>query len=274
MNTSSQRGIAEVNGTKLAYEIAGEGHPLVLLHGGLIDKRGWDDQFATFAQHYKVIRYDMRAFGDSAVPTESFSLLDDLHSLLTFLNIDSTYLLGLSMGGSLAIDYTLAHPERIDALVAVAASVSGNQPPELLQRQIEEVDAALESSDVELAVELENRIWTDGPNRAPDQVNPTVRARVHEMNRNNYRLQTNIPSPHEPEKTAIDRLSEIRVPTLIIVGDQDVEHVQKTAVLLADTIVGAKKVVITNTAHHLHMEEPEQFNQIVLNFLDTLPSRE
>jgi len=93
-----QRGFAEVNGTHLYYEVAGEGHPLVLNHGGLVDNHLWDDQFDEFAMHFKVVRYDIRGFGDSGMlknGMEPYSMERDLFSLLQFLDIQKTYVLGL-----------------------------------------------------------------------------------------------------------------------------------------------------------------------------------
>lgn len=131
MSAHVQTGRADVNGTTLYYEVVGEGHPLTLVHGGLVDRRLWDDQFAVFAQHYRTIRYDIRGFGDSAMPTHGdFTMVDDLYHLLQFLGVEKTYLMGLSLGGGSAIDFTLAHPEMIDALIPVAAGVSGFQPPQ------------------------------------------------------------------------------------------------------------------------------------------------
>src|SRR5512146_1748629 len=104
---STREGIAEVNGTKLYYEIAGTGHALVLIHGGAVDRRAWDDQFSVFAKHYKVMRYDVRGSGKSAQPVKPFSNAEDLHALLRFLKIDKTYLAGISRGGGIAFDFTL-----------------------------------------------------------------------------------------------------------------------------------------------------------------------
>ncbi len=104
-----QTGFAEVNGTTLYYEVAGAGHPFVLLHGHLLDRRSWDDQFAVFAQRYRVIRYDQRGFGDSGLIMKGLAYSDrqDLYALLQFLGIESAYLMGVSGGGALAIDFTL-----------------------------------------------------------------------------------------------------------------------------------------------------------------------
>ena len=96
---SPSTGIAEVNGTKLYYEMAGKGHPLVLIHGGAVDRRAWDDQFPVFSRSYQVIRYDLRGSGKSAIPQKPYSNAEDLYALLRFLKVDKTVLMGISRGG-------------------------------------------------------------------------------------------------------------------------------------------------------------------------------
>lgn len=269
-----QKGFAEVNGTRLYYEIAGEGHPLVLNHGGLVDKHLWDDQFAEFAKHFKVIRYDFRGFGDSGMiksGMEPYSMEDDLFRLLQFLNIRKTYLLGLSMGGSLAIDFTLQYPEMVDALITVGAGLSGykEDDPEELKAKFVEMDEAFQSGSLARAVEISLQIWTDGPFRTPEQVNPEVRERVRVMTTHNFErgYDEDVEQLHLAPPAA-GRLSEIQVPTLIIVGGEDVEVILSIANKLEKDIVGAKKVVIPRTAHHLNMEKPQEFNRVVIEFLE------
>ncbi len=273
-------GFAEVNGTKLFYEVAGEGHPLVLIHGGLVDHHLWDEQFAAFAQHYKVIRYDMRGFGDSGlvkVGDAPYTMRDDLHALLHHLGIEKTYVMGLSMGGGMAIDFTLAYPEMVDALIPVAAGVSGFDPEksaaiEQEERAEAEIEAAFAQHDKPLAVELTLRFWTDGPERTPEQTDPAVRQKVKAMTTRNYQRpdDEDAPNPLPLETPAISRLGEIHVPTLIIVGSADVRTILVIADILEKGIKGAKKAVIPDTAHHLNMEKPAEFNQIVLNFLQSI----
>jgi len=267
-----QTGFADVNGTRLYYEVAGTGHPLLLIHGGLVDRRLWDDQFNVFAQHYRVIRFDVRSFGDSApitAETPPYSLEEDLYSLLKFLGIEKTYVLGLSMGGAIAINFTLMYPEMVDALIPVAMGLSGFEPAEEDKASEAEVDEAMRSGNVARAVELTLRFWTDGPMRTPEQVNPAVREKVRAMTTRNFERpeDENATQPRALEPPAISRLSEIHVPTLIIVGDQDVRDILKIADILEKEIPGAKKVVIPGTAHHLNMEKPDEFNRIVLDFL-------
>ncbi|HEX6479866.1 MAG TPA: alpha/beta hydrolase [Ktedonobacteraceae bacterium] len=275
-----ETGFAEVNGTRLYYEVAGTGHPLTLIHGGLVDRGLWDDQFDVFAQHYRVVRFDMRGFGDSgSISAEGnlFSFEKDVHDLLQFLGIEKTYILGLSMGGAVAIDFTLRYPEMVDALIPVAMGLSGFEPEgeEEKQQQMAHWNAvgeALKEGNIDRAVELNLRTWTDGPGRSPEQVDPVVRQRVGAMTRRNYERPDVLEDvePESLEPAAISRLSEIQVPTLIIVGDQDVREILQIADILEKGIAGAKKVVIPGTAHHLNMEKPEEFNGAVLGFLGSL----
>lgn len=145
----TQTGYAPVNNGRLWYEAAGTGHPLVLLHGGLVDSRLWDPQFPVFAQHYRTIRYDLRGHGRSSdAGPEPYSHIDDLHTLLGVLEIPRAHILGLSMSGAIVVDFALAHPEMVTALLPVAAGLSGYEPrvepaPEIEQRFADE-EAALD----------------------------------------------------------------------------------------------------------------------------------
>ena len=114
--------LAHVNGTRLYYEMAGSGDPLVLIHGHTLDTRMWGDQFEPFARHYRVIRYDMRVYGKSALPTaDSYAPADDLMALLRHLGLRSAHILGQSRGGAVAIDFALTYPEATATLIAVDA---------------------------------------------------------------------------------------------------------------------------------------------------------
>ena len=123
-----ERGYADVNGTSLYYEAAGSGPPLVLTHGGALDLRMWDDQFKLFARRYRVVRYDVRGYGKSALPTqEGYRRPDDLKTLMDYLEIESAYIVGLSMGGGISIEFALAYPSATDALVPIGSGLSGYQ---------------------------------------------------------------------------------------------------------------------------------------------------
>ncbi len=105
-------GYAEVNKTKLYYEIAGKGEPLVLIHGSFGDRRFWGLQFTELSKKYKVLRYEMRGYGRSALPdsTEVYRDCDDLNALMDLLKIKKAHICGLSLGSIIAIDFALAYP--------------------------------------------------------------------------------------------------------------------------------------------------------------------
>ncbi len=173
------------------------------------------------------------------------------------------------MGGGIAIDFTLAYPMMVDALIPVASAVGGYVGSDTTGQQWAEIGAALAKGDLPGAVELTLRMWVDGPKRSPNQVDPTVRERVREMIAHYFTRPQVDSQPLEPP--AISRLAEIRVPTFTIVGDGDLPDVLAQADLLHRGIAGARKVVMPGLAHVLNMERPAEFNQHVLEFLDTLP---
>ena len=268
MNFNHQTGFADLNGARVYYEMAGAGHPLVLLHAGICDSRMWDAQVDAFAQHYQVVRYDLRGFGQTASVDGSFAHHHDLLALLNHLGIEKTYLLGCSMGGSAALDFALEQPERVAALILVGSSPSGykaNRPP---PTQLDAVDAAVNAGDFERASELEVQIWVDGPSRTPDQVPSSIRDRVRVMNTialQNEVLDLGQVEPLDPP--AVQRLEEFQSPTLVVVGDLDQPRILDSAEFLVTHLPAVREAVIPGTAHLPNMEQPERFNELVLNFL-------
>jgi pimeloyl-ACP methyl ester carboxylesterase len=270
-----QTGFVETNGTQLYYEMMGEGHPLVLLHGGYMDRRMWDDQFRTFAQYYRVIRYDIRGFGKSELPQIAYSDRRDLYDLLTHLGIEKAYLLGLSLGGGIAIDFTLEHPERVDALVLVGSNVTGAPIPQILTQeeiqvligQQQPMQAAISSGSVSAMLDA----VMNHPTLVPSEDYPSARQRVRE-NLSEYSFVWVLnPAPRqELEPPAWGRLREIAVPTLIVVGEDDSFLLHRFADQLEREIADAKRVKIPGTHHMPNMEKPEEFNRIVLDFLKML----
>jgi 3-oxoadipate enol-lactonase len=270
MRATAEQGFAEINGARLYYEVAGTGHPLTLIHAGITDSRMWDDQFALFAEHYRVLRYDVRGFGRSDMPPGPFTMREDLRALLQSFGIARTHLLGVSMAGSIAIDFTLDYPELVATLIPVAAGIGGRTQSDFLRERFAEVEAALERGDLDAANELELRLWVDGSGRRPDQVDPGVRERVREMNaailaREEANDQGTVANRLDPP--ALGRLGEIAEPTLVIVGARDVPDLLESAERLATEIPGARKVVLPNVAHLPPMEAPAEFNRLVLDFL-------
>jgi 3-oxoadipate enol-lactonase len=263
-----ETGMAEVNGARIYYEVAGEGDPLVLVHAGIADSRMWEDQFMAFAHRYRVIRHDMRGFGMTAMVEGPFSHHEDLRALLDSLDVERAHLVGCSMGGGAVLDFALEYPDRVGNLVLVGSAVGGFGPDFDPPKEWDEIVAADEAGDLERVSELEVRIWVDGPGRSPGEVGAPVRDLVREMNLIALRNEAaELGEEWEPEPPAADRLPDIQAPTLLIVGDEDQPRVFAAADLLEKELPNTRKVVMHGTAHLPNMERPEEFNRIVLDFL-------
>ncbi len=264
-------GTADANSATLYYEVAGEGEPLVLVHAGISDSRMWDGQMDTFSRRYRTIRYDLRGFGKSPLVEGPYSHHTDLRALLDALEVDRASFVGCSLGGGAVLDFALENPERTGSLVLVGSAVGGFESDEGKPEEWDELVAADEAGDLERVSELEVRMWVDGPRRGPDAVDPAVRDLVREMNLialRNEALQ--LGEELDPEVPAASRLSQIQVPTLVIVGDEDRSRTLAAADLLERGLPYAQKRVMSGTAHLPNMERPDEFNRLVLDFLGGL----
>jgi pimeloyl-ACP methyl ester carboxylesterase len=236
MTGAPEEGFADVNGASLYYDVAGNGEPLVLVHAGIADRRMWDGQLEAF-----------------------------LHGLLNFLGIQRAILVGCSIGARTVIDFALAHPARVPALVC--PTVSGFESDEESPEEWDELVVADEAGDLERVSELEVRIWVDGPYRSPDHVDPIARDLLREMNLIALRKEPDLGKERLAQPSAVNRLAEIQAPTLVVGGDLDRPEVDVRAKLLLRSILRAQKVVTNGTAHVPSMEKPEEFNRVVLGFL-------
>jgi pimeloyl-ACP methyl ester carboxylesterase len=265
-----KNGFAGINNTKLYYELDGSGIPLVLVHAGIADCRMWNDQFRVFAERYQAVRYDRRGFGKTPMAAGDYSHQHDLHQLLQTLNIKQAILVGCSQGAKTSIDFTLEHPAMTKALILVGPALGGfdfdGKPP----KQEEELEKADQAGDLDLVNELELQIWVDGGQRTPGQVNSKVRDLVRDMNRIALQTPADLGNEIPLEPAAANRLSEIKVPTLVVVGDLDTERTLAAADFLAGNVPNAKKIMMNGTAHLPNMEQPEEFNEHVLSFLSQL----
>src|SRR5215208_7217570 len=245
MRSANRSDIAAVNGARIAYDVAGSGPPVVLLHAGIGDRRMWDAQVPAFAEHFTVIRFDARGFGETRKPDASYSPYADAIALLDHLDISLAHFVGVSMGSQTAIEATVAAPERVSALVAVAAR-TGTPVSPALRAGWDRVNELYEAGDIAGAVEYELRMWVDGPDRSPDAVNPEMRERVREMNAALF-VREDVDGEEIPlGPPAAERLAEISAPTLIVYGDKDVVDVRDAAEPLAAAIPGARLAIIPN----------------------------
>lgn len=254
----------------LHWEQTGEGPPVVLVHEAIADSRMWEPQWRTFPSAHRTVRYDMRGYGQSPIEPGTYSHGRDLVALLDEIGLERTSLIGGSLGGRVALEVAVAQPERIEKLVLMDPGGPGGEWSEETQAGWEEEEAALERGDIDAAVEVNLRMWVDGPHRSPSEVDADVRARVGEMQRRSIELQMPVYETAREELLVpdlADRVGEVSAPTLILTGDEDRDDIQALANRLAERIPDAQRTSIPRTAHIPSLERPEEFDRLVLEFL-------
>jgi pimeloyl-ACP methyl ester carboxylesterase len=257
-------GFADVREPLLYYEEKGSGPPLVLIHGGALGRRMWDEQFDVFSKNYRVIRYDVRGFGKSATPTRPYSHVQDLHDLLCFLKISEAYVVGLSLGSMIAVDFALTHPEMTSALVLAGPAVNGFAWNPVDEKQARKA--------IRLAVNGENDSALDAlmqdPYLATAAQRPDLAPRMRAMATDNLQSMLTSSILERPMRpAAIKRLKEIHAPTLVIIGTRDVADSQKNAELLKSQVPNCQRVDIEGSGHLVNLEKPKEFDAAVLAFL-------
>ena len=256
---------AGVRLTDLHYKLSGNGPSVVLIHGFSLDLRMWDQQAEALSERYQVIRYDMRGFGKSPVPHGSaYSAQDDLKALLDSLGVQAAALVGLSLGGSVAVDFALTYPQLVRKLVLVDSVLGGWEWSDDWSNDAGPVWTTGRESGVAAAREkwLATRLFM------PAQEQPDVACRLQEMvgDYSGFHWTHRDPQVYL-DPPAATRLEEITAPTLVVVGQREVPDMRAIAETLAARIQGAKPVEIAGAGHMANMEAPEEFNDILLEFL-------
>jgi 3-oxoadipate enol-lactonase len=255
----------------LYAEVAGEGPELVLLHEGVCDSRMWDPQWEAFKRSHRVLRFDFRGYGRTPLSPGSYSAAKDVIELLDEHGFERAALVGVSLGGRVALEVALAQPERVSALVLVGSGLPGHDWSDEMKATWEEEEAAFNAGDLDRAVEVTLRTWVDGPRRKPEDVDPAVRAKVAEMQKRALELYAEVGDDAEEEllvADVADRLGEIRARTLVAVGAEDVPDILAIADKLASEIPGARRATIEDTAHVPSLERPDEFERLVLGFVE------
>ncbi|WP_336359937.1 alpha/beta fold hydrolase [Haladaptatus sp. ZSTT2] len=262
-------GYVTVDGTRLFYRTAGSGTPLVFVHAGVADSRLWNEQLDTFAADYRTIAYDLRGFGRSKLPPAPYAHYRDLAAVLDALDVESAHLVGASMGGAAALDFTLDQPHRVRSLTLVAPGLSGYEvhDPDLRARW-DEVEAAFEAGDFERTATIESEMWLAGPSRSLDAVDEASRELVRKMLLQSYELATDDASESEGEPPAIGRLGDVSVPVLLISGALDAPVMADIASVLEAGLADVQVEVIEGTAHLPSLEKSGEFDAVLRSFLE------
>jgi len=251
---------------------------VVLIHGASVDLRLWDLQLpALLDAGFRVVRYDVRGHGRSLVPPRGYNwptYAADLADLLDRLNVDrpiieslaveAIHLVGLSMGGGIALQYALTHPGRVRSLVLVDSALPGFGYSEEFSQQVQELVAVARREGPRAALE---RVWLshpifDGVRRFPERF-----ARLREMVLAHAGVDLLV-EPAAPEgPQVVDRLGEIEAPALVVVGELDLPDFQLIAQVLAANLPRARLLVMKDCGHVPPLERPEEFNRALVEFL-------
>jgi len=240
---------------------------IVFIHGNAGDCRHWDSQFNAFEDQFNVLRYDIRGFGKSSVPVEQkpYSDYEDLATLLDTLNIETVHLVGWSMGAAIALDFSLAYPDRTSSLALVTPWVYGYTSATQQQMAKNTMNAA--NSIATGTSEVAAGAWMDAC--FSNTVVDLLAADRFRTIANDYSFWVfSHPNPQKVlEPNASERLSEITAPTLIVTAEHDIPACIEIADLLDRLIQNSDKKVMDNTGHLLHIERPEQVNRYLRDFI-------
>jgi 3-oxoadipate enol-lactonase len=258
---SIDSGYVKVDGGKLYYEMAGKGENIVLLHDGMVNCRIWDEQFPVLAKNYRVIRYDRRGYGKSSDPQVQYSHIDDLNQVFIQLKIDKAVVFGMSSGGRLAIDFTLTYPEKVNGLVLVGAVVSGFGYTSHMATRGGNYNPQTFNSD---PVKINKYFIMDDPYEI---YSGNTEAKEKVMKLLPYLARENAIPTRPASKVAVRFLSEIKTPTLILVGEYDIPDVHAHAGVINAGIRNSQREIIPKSGHLIPIEQPVLFNDAVMIFL-------
>ncbi|HEX2205600.1 MAG TPA: alpha/beta hydrolase [Longimicrobium sp.] len=262
----TRTGYAEVNGTRLYYEVAGSGAPLVLVPGFTLDTRAWEPQWGPFGERYEVVRYDRRGFGRSGPVGEApYSHHEDLRALLDALGAGPAAFVGHSSGGSNAVDFALAYPESTRALVLFGPLLGGYALSPGFAAAVEGLKDTARTWGPEAAKAMWTGLLDFRPAEPGAASSDFLRAIVDGYSAWHW-LHDDPVRPLEPP--AAGRLGELRAPTLTLLGDRDVPDCHAIVARVREEAPRAEGVVLPGLGHLANLEAPERFNAAVLAFLD------
>jgi pimeloyl-ACP methyl ester carboxylesterase len=248
----------------LDHSVAGIGDPVVLIHGFGLDASMWDPQWPVLHREFRAIRYDVRGFGGSAVPTGPYSHSEDLLGLLEFLEARPAHVIGLSMGARVALRFALDHPNDAKSLTLIDPALDGFSWSAAWTRKSAEISTAARGGDVRAAKQL----WLGHDLFAPARRDPNLAKALCEMvERYSGWHWGNADPVRRPTSAAIELLATVSCPTLVILGELDLPDFQAIARRLAAGIPRSTLRTIAGAGHMANMEAPAQVNELLLAHL-------
>jgi 3-oxoadipate enol-lactonase len=251
---------ARINGIELYYESQGEGPAIVLAHGGGGSHVSWWQQVPVLSRHYRCVTFDHRGFGFSRDSTEGpgpAAFVEDLRQLLDHLGIKRAALAGQSMGGWTVLGFATAYPERVSAL-ALCDTTAGMDDAEVMREQAK----LRESAKGGLAQVLARAYAADFPEREPQ-----LCFLYKQISGLNLHVPANLLSALFSIRNRVEPIIEKRVPTMLLVGEEDALAPANVMALMAQRIPHARFERVAGAGHSAYFEKPDEFNRLMIDFL-------
>lgn len=252
------------NGININYQIDGDGPWVVMSHSLACANAMWDEQAQALAGRYKVLRFDTRGHGDSDAPAGAYSLdmlVEDAHALLKALKVEQPHFVGLSMGGMIGMTYALKYPGAFKSLVL--CDTSSRIPPEAQPIWDDRIKIALEQGMGPLVEPTLKRWFTEPFLAKPSNVVDRIAGLIRSTPAQGYAGCCHA----IPHINVTDRLSAIKCPVQVIVGEQDFGTPVAMSEAIHKAIPGSELVVLKNASHLSNLEQPAAFNAALLGFL-------
>lgn len=256
------------DGGRLHYETAGDGEPVIFLHGFGLDSAMWDPQWQAFAHRYRVIRYDLRGYGRSSLPEGPYSHIDDLAALVDVLGVKPAHMIGLSMGGRIALRAVERDPALVRSLTLVDTALDGHAwSDDWLLRWRRMREASKRGDDA-----AARGLWWQHPLFDPVRERAAAAALMQTMIARYSGWHWRHQDPDTGNSAPAPRMPAMSVPALIVVGERDLPDFQLIAQRVAAEMPKAVLHRIAHTGHMANMEAPVEFNELVLQHLARNPS--
>ncbi len=249
--------VIKIGSSTIHYKSEGAGGPVILIHGFSLDHRMWKPQIDFLSKKHQVIGYDMRGFGKSSIPADIYSHHEDLLTLIKSLQFDKVSIVGLSLGGEVAIDFSISYPQYVSKFVLASSSLGGYAST---------VDWDVHAKEV--GVEQAKKNWLNHAVFAPTIQNDNARQTLEKILSDYSGWHW---FNHDPRTKlvplALERLADIKIPTKIIVGANDLSYYHDIAKILGEGISNSTTIIIPNSGHMVNLENPTEFNKVLQEFL-------
>ena len=262
---------ARINGVELAYELRGDGAPFVMIHGAQGDQTMFAGLAEVFAEDYRVLTFDQRGSGLSDKPDMPYSiamLADDTAALMDHLGISPAHVIGVSMGGTIAQELALRHPDKVQSLVLGCTTAGGPKAIRVGGGALASAYSTQPMTAEERGKALAEAAFSKGYlAQHPEIVASMIESRRQRpIDSSAFARRMKAATDHD----TYDRLPQIQCPTLVIAGKDDALIAWENSKLIAERIKDANMIILEPAGHCFWLEQPAQTQNAIASFLESM----